>query len=142
MNDGLPPNRMSVPLPAIFVAIVTAPNLPAWAIISASFSWNLAFKTSWAIPSSVKILESNSDFSIDTVPTRTGWFLSCLSFISLATALNLANWLAYTESARSFLNNGLLVGTWNTSILYIDLNSSSSVLAVPVIPDNFVYILK
>ena len=36
--SALPPSMMSVPRPAMFVAIVTAPNLPAWATISASFS--------------------------------------------------------------------------------------------------------
>ena len=36
--SGLPPSRMSVPRPAMFVAIVTAPCRPAWATISASCS--------------------------------------------------------------------------------------------------------
>ena len=34
--SGLPPNFISVPLPAILVEMVTAPGHPAWAIISAS----------------------------------------------------------------------------------------------------------
>ena len=38
-NSALPPSMMSVPRPAMLVATVTAPNLPAWATISASFSW-------------------------------------------------------------------------------------------------------
>ena len=46
------PNFISVPLPAIFVAIVTAPIFPASAIILASFSCCLAFKTLWIIFSS------------------------------------------------------------------------------------------
>ena len=41
----LPPNTISVPRPAMFVAIVTAPGRPASATICASFSWNLAFNT-------------------------------------------------------------------------------------------------
>ena len=74
----------------MFVAIVTAPNLPACAIISASFSWNLAFNTSCLIPSFLSKLLNFSDFSIDTVPTNTGWPFSWLSFMSFITALNLA----------------------------------------------------
>ena len=38
-------NLISVPLPAIFVAIVTIPGSPASATISASFLCNFAFKT-------------------------------------------------------------------------------------------------
>ena len=34
--SGLPPRMMSVPRPAMFVAMVTAPMRPAWATISAS----------------------------------------------------------------------------------------------------------
>ena len=49
-NSGLPPSKISVPRPAIFVAIVTAPTRPAWAIISASFKWFLAFKTLCLMP--------------------------------------------------------------------------------------------
>jgi outer membrane protein assembly factor BamB len=41
----LPPSTMSVPRPAILVAIVTAPGRPACAMISASRSCCLAFKT-------------------------------------------------------------------------------------------------
>ena len=50
MNSGLPPRMMSVPRPAMLVAIVTAPRRPAWATISASRSWYLAFKTWCGIP--------------------------------------------------------------------------------------------
>ena len=41
---------MSVPRPAMFVAIVTAPVRPAWATIPDSFSWNLALRTSCLMP--------------------------------------------------------------------------------------------
>ena len=44
---GSPPSLMSVPRPAMLVAMVTAPERPACATISASFSWYLAFSTSW-----------------------------------------------------------------------------------------------
>ena len=67
-----PPSIISVPRPAMFVAMVTAPNLPACAIMVASCSWYLAFNTECGIPSCFKILLSFSDFSMDTVPTKTG----------------------------------------------------------------------
>ncbi len=38
MNSALPPSRMSVPRPAMLVAMVTMPRRPAWATISASRS--------------------------------------------------------------------------------------------------------
>ena len=38
MVSGLPPRRMSVPRPAMLVAIVTDPERPAWATMSASRS--------------------------------------------------------------------------------------------------------
>ena len=41
---------MSVPRPAIFVATVTAPTVPARAMMAASLSCCLAFKTSCGIP--------------------------------------------------------------------------------------------
>ncbi len=41
---------MSVPRPAMFVAMVTAPLRPAWATISASRLWCLALSTSCLIP--------------------------------------------------------------------------------------------
>lgn len=49
-HDDLP-SFMSTPRPAMFVAMVTAPNLPAWAIISPSLSWFLAFRISCLMPS-------------------------------------------------------------------------------------------
>ncbi|CSB49321.1 Uncharacterised protein [Vibrio cholerae] len=56
----------------MLVAMVTAPGLPASATISASFSWNFAFRTLCLMPAFFSALESNSDFSIETVPTNTG----------------------------------------------------------------------
>ena len=72
MNSGLPPSRMSVPRPAMLVAMVTMPRRPAWATISASRSWNLAFSTTWRTPLRCRMAERRSDFSIDVVPTSTG----------------------------------------------------------------------
>ena len=86
MKSELPPSRMSVPRPAMLVAIVTIPNRPACATISASFSWNLAFSTTWRTPFRFRISLSSSDFSIDVVPTSTGCFSACRRLISSATA--------------------------------------------------------
>ena len=63
---------MSVPLPAIFVAMVIAPILPASATILASFSCCLAFRTLCLIFFSLRFFEIFSDFSILVVPTNTG----------------------------------------------------------------------
>ena len=63
---------MSVPRPAMFVAIVTALGRPAWEMISASRLWCLAFKTACSTPRFSSSAESRSLFSIETVPTSTG----------------------------------------------------------------------
>ncbi|MNH29273.1 hypothetical protein D3C79_894970 [compost metagenome] len=78
----LPPNTISVPRPAMLVAIVTAPVWPACATMSASMAWNLAFSTLWSIPAFVNSRETTSDFSIEIVPTSTGWPLAVRSRIS------------------------------------------------------------
>src|SRR6266540_1349645 len=65
MYSGLPPRRMSVPRPAMFVAIVTAPLCPAWATISASRSWCFAFRTTCGTPWRFSIVARSSDFSIE-----------------------------------------------------------------------------
>ena len=87
MNSGLPPRMMSVPRPAMLVAIVTPPLRPAWATISASRSWYLAFRTWCGMPCRSSISEICSDFSIDVVPTRIGRPVSWTSRISSRIAL-------------------------------------------------------
>ena len=82
MNSGLPPRMMSVPRPAMLVAIVTAPRRPAWATISASRSWYLAFRTWCGMPYRLSISASSSDFSIEVVPTRIGRPVAWTSRIS------------------------------------------------------------
>jgi len=66
------PSAISVPLPAIFVAMVTEPFCPASAITIASLSCCFAFSTLCLIPSLESMLESISDFSTDVVPTSIG----------------------------------------------------------------------
>ena len=87
-KSGLPPSRMSVPRPAMLVAMVTAPSRPAWATISASRSWYLALSTWCGIPRFLSSAASCSDFSIDTVPTSTGCPPAWRSVISSTTASN------------------------------------------------------
>jgi len=77
-----------VPRPAMLVAIVTAPSRPAWATISASRSWYLAFSTSWRMPRFLSSAATRSDFSMETVPTRIGCPCSCRVRMSSTTALN------------------------------------------------------
>ena len=66
------PSLISVPLPAIFVAIVTAPFCPARATISASLLCCFAFKTLCGTPFLFNILERSSDASTEIVPTNEG----------------------------------------------------------------------
>ena len=81
-------NLISVPLPAIFVAIVTVPGLPASATISASFACCFAFKTWCLIFFILSILLNNSEISTEVVPTKIGLPLFLSSSISSITALN------------------------------------------------------
>jgi len=74
----------------MLVAMVTAPRRPACATICASCSWKRALSTLCFTPSLCRNSESISDFSIETVPTRTGWPVSYFSRIALAIAWNLS----------------------------------------------------
>ena len=73
MNSALPPSMISVPRPAMLVAMVMAPFLPACATISASRSWFLAFSTLKLRVYFCSIFARVSLFSTLTVPTSTGW---------------------------------------------------------------------
>ena len=63
---------MSVPRPAMLVAMVTAPGRPACATICASRSCCLAFSTSCAMPCFFSRPASSSELSMEVVPTSTG----------------------------------------------------------------------
>ena len=108
--SGSPPNTISVPLPAIFVAIVTDPDLPAWAIMSASCSFCRAFNTLWSIFFSFNFCEINSEVSTDIVPTKIG--LPCLltSIIFSTIALYFSSRVKKILSSPSTLIIGRLVG--------------------------------
>ena len=63
---------MSTPLPDILVVIITEFVFPALAMISASFSWFLAFKTVCLIFLFLRRLEYFSDLFILDVKIRIG----------------------------------------------------------------------
>ncbi len=63
---------MSVPRPAMLVAMVTEPMRPASATISASILWCLAFSTLWFMPRRRSSRLSSSLTSTVVVPTSTG----------------------------------------------------------------------
>ena len=101
----------------MLVATVTAPSLPAWATISASFSWNLALSTLCLIPRFLSMAESSSDFSMEMVPTSTGWPFSWHWIISSITASNFPFSVRKMLSGRSLRIMGRLVGISTTSSL-------------------------
>ncbi|MCY1305504.1 hypothetical protein D9M70_553120 [compost metagenome] len=84
---------MSVPRPAMLVAMVTAPGRPAWAMISASFSWYLAFRTLCSMPACSSSLETYSEDSMVAVPTSTGRPLAWQSLMSAITAWYFSSWV-------------------------------------------------
>jgi len=63
---------MSVPRPAMLVAIVIMPGRPAWATMSASRACCLALSTWCGNLAWVSNCEISSEFSIEVVPTSTG----------------------------------------------------------------------
>ena len=115
----LPPRIMSVPRPAMLVAIVTAPLRPAWAIISASRSTfsGLALSNSWGISISLRSRLRSSDFSTLVVPTNTGLPFSCISAHSLAIAPHFPGSVLNTISDKSSRLLIRLVGIIVTSRL-------------------------
>ena len=115
-NSGTPsPSVISVPRPAMFVAIVTMPIWPASATISASFSWCLAFNTLCGTPERNNISESSSDWVIDVVPIKIGWPVWWRSTALRTTARYLAAFVLKIWSGKSIRANGLFGGIGNTS---------------------------
>ena len=72
----------------MLVAMVTPPLRPAWATISASCAWYLAFSTTCLTPRFLSIPESRSDFSMETVPTSAGRPSFCFAMMSSTIALH------------------------------------------------------
>jgi hypothetical protein len=81
---------MSTPRPAMLVATVTRPFLPAsrdyLAFALVVFGVEYLVRDALAL---FKKAESSSFFSIETVPTKTGWPFWCSSLTARASALNL-----------------------------------------------------
>ena len=72
-NSGLPPSRMSVPRPAMLVAMVTAPTVAGLRDdFRLALAWFFAFSTSCSMPRLRSMVESISLVSTETVPTRIG----------------------------------------------------------------------
>mmetsp|Transcript_24848 Transcript_24848/g.45429 ORF Transcript_24848/g.45429 Transcript_24848/m.45429 type:complete len:318 (-) Transcript_24848:1053-2006(-) len=106
IRPELPPRRMSVPLPAMLVATVTAPSLPACATTSPSLSTfsGFAFSTLNCLaaasgPNLAAILSASASLSsTEDVPTKTGLPLLAALATSDTTALTLAAEVLYTTS--------------------------------------------
>jgi preprotein translocase subunit SecA len=93
----------------------TMPGRPAWAMISASWRWNLAFSTLCGIPDFFRRSDSSSEVSIDAVPTSTGAPFSVIALMSSTIASYFSAFVRYTRSFRSCRSVGLLVGMTTTS---------------------------
>src|ERR1019366_6443940 len=102
---------------AMLVEIVIAPLRPAWATISASFSWYLAFSTTCLMPFFFSRSDRRSDFSTEVVPTRMGCPFSAIFWISSDEAKNFSFSVRYTTSEFSTRSKTLFVGMTTTSSL-------------------------
>ncbi len=116
-GSGLPPSTMSVPRPAMLVAMVTIFGRPAWITISASRACCLALSTWCGSFSRSSIEEISSEFSIDVVPSSTGWPCSYFSFTSLMIAWYFSLEVMKTWSLRSLRTIGRWVGISTVSRL-------------------------
>ncbi|MNE47196.1 hypothetical protein D3C80_1415860 [compost metagenome] len=67
-------------------------------MISASFSWNLAFRTLCSMPSFTSRLDMCSEVSIVAVPTRTGRPAAMLSLMSATIAAYFSSAVRNTRS--------------------------------------------
>ncbi|CFW38915.1 Uncharacterised protein [Bordetella pertussis] len=111
----LPPSTMSVPRPAMLVAMVMWPGLPASATISASRACCLALRTSCGSLAWRSRPASSSEFSMLVVPTSTGWPRSWQSRMSLRIAWYFSCVVLKTWSFWSLRTIGLLVGMMTVS---------------------------
>ena len=108
---------MSVPRPAMLVAIVTAEALPACATISASFLCSFALSTWCSILRNFNIFDNNSEVSTSVVPINTGLFSAINRSTSLITAANFSLFVLYIKSSLSCRITGRFVGIVTTSNL-------------------------
>ena len=108
---------MSVPRPAMLVAMVTVPGRPASATMSASFWCSLAFSTWCGILRMFSVRLSSSEISTEVVPTSTGRPALRSFSISSMTALYFSRLVLNTKSLRSSRLAATLVGITVTSSL-------------------------
>ena len=111
------PSLISVPRPAILVAMVTAPVKPASATTCASLACCFAFNTLCGMFFCFNILLSNSLISTEVVPTSEGRPARRSFSISSITALYFSRLVLYTKSCSSLRMAGKLVGIVTTSNL-------------------------
>ena len=111
------PSLISVPRPAMLVAIVTAPAKPASATTCASRACCFAFSTLCGICFCFSILLNNSDTSTLVVPTRQGRPLLRNSSIFSITALYFSRLVLKIMSCSSNRIAVTLVGMVTTSSL-------------------------
>ncbi len=102
---------ISVPRPAMFVEIVTAPNRPAAATSSASRSSLRALSTSHGTPAVASREARSSDSFTEPVPTSTGRPVACAEAISETSASTFSVRVLKTRSGRSTRRTGSTVGT-------------------------------
>jgi hypothetical protein len=132
----LPPSTMSVPRPAMLVAIVTSLRPPPRrrSAPRARDAWRSAPRAGCRPRSSSSAPASSRDFSIDVVPTRIGRPRSCTSTISSTTA----RYFSLDRTGRSGRRGRRAdQGGWSGSRRprAVDLvELGASVIAVPVIP--------
>ena len=100
-------NTISVPSPAIFVAMVIFPFTPAPAIIPASSASCFAFNTWWDNPALLKCSLNTSEAAKVRVPISTGLPVSAINFTLSTSAFNFSCSVAYTLSCDVFLSTGL-----------------------------------
>mmetsp|Transcript_7 Transcript_7/g.26 ORF Transcript_7/g.26 Transcript_7/m.26 type:complete len:243 (+) Transcript_7:1184-1912(+) len=115
-TSAFPPRMMSVPRPAMFVAMVTWPARPAWPTISLS-RWTfsgLAFSSWYGTPTSSSRSPRNSLCSTLVVPMRTGRPFLCMRVTSVRTAFHFPFSVLKTTSGKSSRLLSRFVGTTRT----------------------------
>ena len=134
---AFPPRRMSVPRPAMFVAIVTAARRPACATTLASLaaSSGRALSTRWGTPKSrARISESSSESATLPVPTSTGWPRAWAEATSRAESAHFASSVAHRRTGSSTRTQGRCGATRCTGTPRPRHSSRAAGAAVPVIP--------
>ncbi|MNZ90399.1 hypothetical protein D3C78_1093590 [compost metagenome] len=79
-------------------------------MISASFSWYLAFRTLCSMPSCFSKFDMCSEVSMVAVPTKTGRPWVMLSLMSAMIAAYFSSAVRYTRSLKSLRASGLFGG--------------------------------